>query len=81
MLLELLRKGSKILTGENMETKYGVETEGKDIERLPHLGIHPIYNCQIWMLLCMPESVLPEPDKYRGRFLQPGIGLSTGSPI
>jgi hypothetical protein len=26
-------------------------------------------------------SVLPEPDKYRGRFLQPTIGLNTGSPM
>ena len=27
-----------------METKYGAETEGKAIQRLPHLGIHPIYS-------------------------------------
>jgi hypothetical protein len=26
-------------------------------------------------------EVLPEPDKYRGRYLQPTIGLSTGSPV
>ena len=25
-----------------METKCGAETEGKAIQRLPHLGIHPI---------------------------------------
>jgi hypothetical protein len=24
------------------ETKFGAETEGKTIQRLPHLGIHPI---------------------------------------
>jgi hypothetical protein len=38
----LLRRGNKIFTGGNMETKYGAETEGKTIWRLPHLGIHPI---------------------------------------
>ena len=42
----LLRRGNKILTGGNMETKYGAETEGKAIQRLPHLGIHPIYSHQ-----------------------------------
>jgi hypothetical protein len=28
-----------------METKCGVETEGKAIQRLSHLRIHPIYRC------------------------------------
>jgi hypothetical protein len=31
----LLRRGNKILMGENMETKRGAETEGKAIQRLP----------------------------------------------
>jgi hypothetical protein len=44
----LLRRGNKILTGGNMETKCGAETVGKAIQRLPHLGIHPIYSCQTW---------------------------------
>jgi hypothetical protein len=35
----LLRRGNKILTGGNTETKCGAETEGKAIQRLPHLGI------------------------------------------
>jgi hypothetical protein len=26
------------------ETECGAETEGMTIQRLPHLGIHPIYN-------------------------------------
>lgn len=47
----LLRRVNKILTGRNMETKCGAETEGKAIQRLPHLGIHPIYRHQIWSLL------------------------------
>jgi hypothetical protein len=42
----LLRRGNKILTGGNVETKCGGETEGKDIQRLPHLRIHPAYSQQ-----------------------------------
>jgi hypothetical protein len=38
----LLRKKNKILRGANTETKSGEETEGKAIQRLPHLGIHPM---------------------------------------
>ena len=38
------------------ETKYGVETEGMTIQRLPHLGIHPIYSHQTQTLLWMPTS-------------------------
>jgi hypothetical protein len=37
----LLRKGNKILMGANTETKYSEETEGKAIQRLPHLGSIP----------------------------------------
>jgi hypothetical protein len=40
---------NKILTGGNMETKSGAETEGKAIKRLPHLRIHPIYSYQTQM--------------------------------
>jgi hypothetical protein len=36
----LLRKGNKILTEANMETKFRAETEGKDIQRLPHFISH-----------------------------------------
>ena len=39
----LLRRGNKTLMGENIEIKCGAEIEGKAIQRLPHLGIHPIY--------------------------------------
>jgi hypothetical protein len=34
----LLRRGNKIFTGGNMETKCGAKTEKKDIQRLPYLG-------------------------------------------
>jgi hypothetical protein len=36
----LLRKGNKIPMGEDTEKKCGAETDGKAIQRLPHLGIH-----------------------------------------
>ena len=38
----LLRRGNKILTWGNMEPKCGAETEGKAIQRLSHLGLHPV---------------------------------------
>jgi hypothetical protein len=47
--LVLPRRGNKILMRANMETKSGAESEGKVIQRLPYLGIHPIYSCQAWM--------------------------------
>ena len=42
--LILLRRGNKIPTGGDTVTKYGAETEEKDIQRLLHLGIHPTYS-------------------------------------
>jgi hypothetical protein len=51
----LLRRG-KIPMGGDIETKRGAETEGKAIQRLPHLGIHPIYRHQNQTLLQMPRS-------------------------
>ena len=89
----LLRRGSKILTGRNMETMYGAETEGKTIQRLPHLGIHTIYSHQTQTLLQMPRSAClqepdiavsreaDEPDKDRGGCSKPTIGLSKGSTM
>jgi hypothetical protein len=43
----LLRRGNKILTGRNMRTNCGAKNERKAIQRLPNLGIHPIYSQQI----------------------------------
>ena len=37
----LLRRGTKILTGGNMQTKCEAETERKAIQRLPHLKFIP----------------------------------------
>jgi hypothetical protein len=52
----VLRREKKMLTGGNMEVKYGVETKGKANQRLSYLGIHPIYSGQTWTLLRMLES-------------------------
>jgi hypothetical protein len=38
----LLRKRNKMLTGGNTETISETETEGKAIQRLLNLGIHPL---------------------------------------
>jgi hypothetical protein len=51
--LILLRRGNKILMERVTESKFGAETEGKTIQRLPYLEIHPIYNHQTQTLLWM----------------------------
>jgi hypothetical protein len=38
------------------ETKFGAEMEGRTIQRLSHLGIHPINIHQTQILLHMPAS-------------------------
>jgi hypothetical protein len=55
--LFLLRMGNKIPMEEVTETKFGAKMEGMTIQRLPHLGIHPIYNHQTQTLLHMPERL------------------------
>jgi len=87
----VLRRGNKILTGSKKETKCGAETEGNAIQKLPHMGIHPTCSHQTQSLLGMPRGAcwqepdiavywetLPQPDKYRGKCLQPTIELRTG---
>jgi hypothetical protein len=39
-----LRSRNKIPMRGVTETKCGADTEGKAIQRLPYLGIHPIYS-------------------------------------
>ena len=51
--LLLLRTGSKLPMEVVTETKFRAEIEGMTIQRLPHLGIHPIYNHQIQTVLWM----------------------------
>jgi hypothetical protein len=55
--LTLLRRGKNIPMEGVTETNCAAETEGMTILRLPHLGIHPIYNHQIQTLLCMPTRI------------------------
>jgi hypothetical protein len=50
----LLRMGNKIPMEGVTETKFRAETEGRTIQRLPHLGIHPINNHQTKTLLHIP---------------------------
>jgi hypothetical protein len=42
----LLRMGNKIPMEGVTETKFRAEPEGMTIQRMPHLGIHPINNHQ-----------------------------------
>ena len=48
-----LRIGNKTPMEGVTETKFGAETEGMTIQKLPHLGIHPINNHQTQTLLQM----------------------------
>ena len=50
----LLRMGNKIPMEGVTETKFGAETEGRSIQRLLHLGIHPINSHQTETLLLIP---------------------------
>jgi hypothetical protein len=50
----LLRRGNKIPMEAVTETKFRAEIDGMTIQRLPHLGIHPINNHQTQTLLRMP---------------------------
>jgi hypothetical protein len=52
----LLKRGNKILMRGTTETKCGAKTEGKAIQRLPHLVIHPIYRHQTQTLLWITRS-------------------------
>jgi len=52
----LLQRENRILMGGNTGTKSGAGTEGKAIQRQPHLGIHPICSHQTQSLLLMPRT-------------------------
>jgi hypothetical protein len=61
--LILLRRGNKIHMEGVTETKFSAETEGMTIQKVPHLGIHPINNHQTQTLLQMPTRTWwQEPD-------------------
>jgi hypothetical protein len=50
----LLGMGNKIPMEGITEIKFGGEMEGRTMQRLPHLGIHPINSHQTQTLLHMP---------------------------
>jgi hypothetical protein len=52
----LYRKWNKLITGANTERKCEAKTEGKAIQRLPHLEIQPKHSYQSQTLLWMPTS-------------------------
>jgi hypothetical protein len=86
--------GNKITMEGVTETKFGAETEGRTIQKLPHPEIHPINNDQTQTLLHMPTrfcgqdpdiavscKAMPVPGKYRSGCSQSSIGWNTGSPM
>jgi hypothetical protein len=52
----IFTRGNKIPIEGVTETKFGAETEGMTIQRLPHLETHPINNHQTQALLQMPKK-------------------------
>jgi hypothetical protein len=83
----LLRIGNKIPTEGVTETKFGAESKGWTIQRLPHPGIHPINSHQTQTLLHMLArfcrknldidvscEAMPAPGKYRSGCSQSSIG-------
>jgi hypothetical protein len=92
--LLLLRMENKIPMEGVTETKFGAETEGRIIQRLPHPGIYPINNLQTQTLLHIPTSfcwqdpditvsceAMPVPGKYKSGCSCSSIRWNTGSPM
>jgi hypothetical protein len=62
--LILFRRGNKISMEGVTETEFKAETKRMTIQRLLHLGIHPINNYQAQTLLQMPTRACCQgPDK------------------
>ena len=53
-----LRIGNKTRMEGVTETKFRAEIEARTIQRLPHLGIHPIYNHQTQTQLHIPLNLM-----------------------
>ena len=83
--------GNKIPMKGVTETKFRAEMEERTIQRLPHPGIHPIYNHQTQTLLHIPArfcwqdpnvalscEAMPVPGKYRSGCSQSSLGWNTG---
>ena len=76
------------------ETKFGAETKGWTIKRLPYPGIHPIISLQMMTPLhtlasvwCKDRDIAisyetrPGPNKHRSGCSQSTIGWITGPPM
>ena len=50
----LLRRGNESPMQGVTETKFGTETDGRTIQRLPYLGVHSVNNHQTQALLHIP---------------------------
>jgi hypothetical protein len=87
----LPRIGNKIPMEGVAETKFGAETKGWIIQRLPHPGVNPMISHQTQTLLHMPAGfcqkdldiavwceAMPVPCKYRSGCSQSSIGWNTG---
>ena len=89
----LLRMGNTIPIEGVTERKFGPVTEGRTIQSLPHLGIHPISSHQTQTLLHTPATfcqqdtnsaisceAMPVPGKYRSGCSLSSPGWNTPSP-
>jgi hypothetical protein len=56
ILRSFLELGNKIPMEGVTETKFGAEMEGRNIQRLTHLRIHPIYNHQTPRYYCICQK-------------------------
>ena len=90
----LLRIGNKTPMEGVTETKFGAETKGWTIYRLPYPGIHPIISLQMLTPLNTLASVcwkdldiavscetILGPSKHRSGCSQSAIGWNTGPPM
>ena len=90
----LLRMRNKKPMEGVTEKKFGDDTEGKIIQRLPHLGIHTILNHHTQTILHIPArfssqdrdidvsyEAMPVPGKYKSGCSQSSIGWNTGPPM
>jgi hypothetical protein len=89
-----LRLWNKIPIEGVTKEKFGAESNGWTIQRLPYPGIHPIISHQMQTLLYMPSrfwqkdpdiavscEAMPVPGKYKSRCSQSSIGWNTGPPM
>ena len=92
--LPLYRIGNKTPMEGVTETMFGAETKGWTIQRLLHLGIHPLISHQMQVLshisarfcskdpdIAVSFEAMPVPGKHRSGCSQSGIEWNTGPPM